>query len=74
MMGTINRAAPFQHKEVFLVLRHFFKGNNPMLKERLPTGIYDTQILEPMVALVATTVSNSCPPDFGALAESSMTG
>ena len=55
--GAIDAGAPYQRQEVFLALRHFFKGND-LMKDRLPTGMYGTQIPEAMVALTATAVSS----------------
>jgi len=52
----VDPGAPYQRKEMFIMLAHFFKGDDS-LKGRVPTGTHGPQIPEAMVALAATLVS-----------------
>lgn len=61
VQGTTNNAAPYQHPEMTLCLSRFFKGRGGFhveFSERFHQGKYGLQMPQPMVALIATAVSN----------------
>jgi len=53
---TLDRSAPYQRWEIFVMLAHFFKGDDTV-KSQIPAGDHGPQIPEAMVALAATLVS-----------------